>query len=228
MVRCLYKNCRKYLKTTTMLHYSTYSYYVTIILVYFCYLPTPIDRVKAIEHDDTQFTYKSIFQNGLCSSLFDLEQCFVMEKAIKSVVNELGQRTNRDKSDHVEKLLNISKQLKEVKLQLDTETSSLSQEQVNLSNEIRKLKRQNKELKARVRKIEKPVKGKTKRNNTNSSVRWHSRRTQLNKSINKRPPRVRRDLHYIDPPNGYNHDGVYYYQYQTSAIFANQTKVYFI
>ena len=186
-----------------MPHYSSYSYYVTIILVYFCYLPTPIDRVKAIEHDDTQFTYKSIFQNGLCSSLFDLEQCFVIEKAIKWVVNDVEQRTNRDQSYHEEKLLNISKQLEEVK-------------------------RQNKELKARMRKIEIKMIHKTKRNNTNSSVHWNSRKTQLNKNITKRPSRVRRDIHYIDPPNGYDHNGVYYYHYQTSATFANQTKVYFI
>ena len=211
-----------------MLHYSSYSYYVTIILVYFCYLPTPIDRVKAIEHDDTQFTYKSIFQNGLCSSLFDLEQCFVIEKAIKWVINEVEQRTNRDQLNHEEKLLNISKQLKEVKLQLDREMSNCAHEQVNLSNKIQKVKIQNKELKARVRKIEIQMRGKAKRNNTNSSVHWNSRKTQLNKSATKRPSRVRRDIHYIDPPTGYNHNGVYYYQYHTSSIFANQTKVYFI
>ena len=209
-----------------MLHYSSYSYYITIILVYFCYLPTPIDRVKAIENDGTQFTYKSIFQNGLCSSLFDLEQCFVIEKAIKWVINEVEQRTNRDQLNHEEKLLNISKQLKEVKLQLDREMSNCAQEQVNLSNKIQKVKIQNKELKARVRKIEIQMRGKTKRNNTNSSVHWNSRKIQPNKSITKRPSRVRRDIHYIDPPTGYNHNGVYYYQYQTSAIFGNQTKVY--
>ena len=218
-----------------MLHYSSYSYYITIILVYFCYLPTPIDRVKAIENDGTQFSYKSIFQNGLCSSLFDLEQCLVIEKAIKWVVNEVEQRTNRDQLNHEEKLLNISKQLKEVKLQLHREMSNCAHEQVNLSNEIQKvksqnkeIKSQNKEIKARVRKIEIQMRGKTKRNNTNSSGHWNSRKTQLNKSITKRPGRVRRDIHYIDPPNGYNHNGVYYYHYQTSATFANQTKVYFI
>ena len=203
MMRSLYKNCGKYSKTITMLHYSSYSYYVTIILVYFCYLPTPIDRVKAIEHDDTQFTYKSIFQNGLCSSLFELEQCFVIENAIKWVVNEVEHITKRDQSYHEEKLLNISKQLEEVKSQ-------------------------NEELKTRVRKIEIKMRHKIKRNDKNSNVHWNSHKTQLNKIITKRSSRVRRDIHYIDPPNGYNHNGVYYYQYQTSAIFANQTKVYFI
>ena len=211
-----------------MPNYSSYSYYVTIILVYFCYLPTPIDRVEANEHDDTQFTYKSIFQNGLCSSVFDLEQCFVIEKTIKWVVNEVEQRTNRDQLNHEEKLLNISKQLKEVKLQLLREMSNCAQEQVNLSNKIQKVKSQNKGLKARVQKIEIQMRGIIKRNNTNSSMHWSSRKTQLNKSITKRPGRVRRDIHYIDPPNGYNHNGVYYYHYQTSATFANQTKVYFI
>ena len=209
-----------------MLHYSSYSYYVTIILVYFCYLPTPIDRVKAIENDGTQFTYKSIFQNGLCSSLFDLEQCFVIEKAIKWVIDEVEQKTNRDQSNNEEKLLNISRQLQEIKLQLDREMSNCAQEQVNLSNKIQKVNSQNKELKARMRKIEIQMRDKTKQNNTNSSVHRNSRKTQLNKSATKRPGRVRRDIHYIDPPTGYNHNGVYYYQYQTSAIFGNQTKVY--
>ena len=166
-----------------MLHYSSYSYYITIILVYFCYLPMPIDRVKAVENNGTQFSYKSIFQNGLCSSLFDLEQCFVIENAIKWVVNEVEQRSNRDQLNHQEKLLNISKQLKEVKLQLDKEMSNCAHEQVNLSNEIQKVKIQNKELKARVRKIEIQIRGKTKRNNTNSSVHWNSRKIQPNKSI---------------------------------------------
>ena len=197
-----------------MPNYSSYSYYVTIILVYFCYLPTPIDRVEANEHDDTQFTYKSIFQNGLCSSVFDLEQCFVIEKTIKWVVNEVEQRTNRDQLNHEEKLLNISKQLEEVKLQLDSE--------------IQKVKGQNEKLKARMRKIEIKMRHKTKRNNTSSNVHWNSHKTQRNKSIIERSSRVRRDIHYIDPPNGYNHNGVYYYHYQTSATFANQTKVYFI
>ena len=209
-----------------MLHYSSYSYYITIILVYFCYLPTPMDRVKAIENDGTQFTYKSIFQNGLCSSLFDLEQCFVIEKAIKWVIDEVEQKTNRDQSNNEEKLLNISRQLQEIKLQLDREMSNCAQEQVNLSNKIQKVNSQNKELKARMRKIEIQMRDKTKQNNTNSSVHWNSRKTQLNKSATKRPGRVRRDIHYIDPPTGYNHNGVYYYQYQTSAIFGNQTKVY--
>ena len=183
-----------------MLHYSSYSYYITILLVYFCYLPMTIDRVKAVENNGTQFSYKSIFQNGLCSSLFDLEQCFVIENAIKWVVNEVEHITKRDQSYHEEKLLNISKQLEEVKSQ-------------------------NEELKTRVRKIEIKMRQKTKRNDKNSNVHWNSHKTQLNKIITKRSSRVRRDIHYIDPPNGYNHNGVYYYQYQTSATFTNQTKV---